>query len=178
MTCYATWIFCLNSPVILSWNDRHVSEHNFIEHICIALTPFIVITPPLIRARDIYFRHKRQRSLYHTAFARNLITGIVSRVPSHLTNNCALIADQPLIVNFIINSMTVCNDAVGELGARCLAVDATTKMRGGRQNAMRRKHSRFWCTRPNDIFAKQLTIWKFCQSGHRGPNHTLIAYHD
>ena len=69
-------------------------------------------------------------------FALNQISSIFSGVPSHLAHNCTLIADQPFIVDLIVDGMAVGHDPVHQWLARGLAIHPVIQMSCRRQQAM------------------------------------------
>ena len=164
--------------VIGRGNGSHVRAHDAGEQIGVTRAPFIVITAPFIGSGDINGRGEGLYTARHTAFTLDQIGGIGLRIPAKLTNDRALVTDQPFVIDLIVDGMTVGDDPVAQGLAGRVAIDAIAAVRRCRQNAVGTQHPLFRRSRPDHILAQKPAVRKLGQRCHGGGDHPLIADHN
>ena len=165
----------LAGRIVTLRDGRHVGSHHPRQDVGIGGAPFIVIAATLIGAGDVDCRGKGFHTGTRAALTLYQIGGIGFRVPAKLADNRPLVADQPFIIDLVVDGMTVGDDPIGQLLPGGTAIDPVTGMGGGGQDPMRGQHSVFRRAGPDHILAKKPAIRKFGKRRHGRCNHALIA---
>ena len=87
-------IFDLAGPIVFHRNERHVGPHQTSDDVGIFPAPFIVVTFPGIGAGAIVAGRQRLDASFRAPFPFDQVAHIGERLPTHLSNDCALVADQ------------------------------------------------------------------------------------
>ena len=129
--------FQLACLVIACRDGGHVRPHDPVQQVGIARAPLIVVAAALVGTGDINGRRERPDARLDPALALDQVGGIGLGVPSKLADNRPLVADQPFVIDLVVDGVAVGDDAVAQRLAGRIAIDAVARMRGRGQDAMR-----------------------------------------
>ena len=104
--------FQLARLIIACRNGSHVSPHDPVQDVGIARAPLIVVAAALVGAGDINGRRERPDARLDPALALDQVGGIGLGVPSKLADNRPLVADQPFVIDLVVNGVAVGDNAI------------------------------------------------------------------
>ncbi len=161
--------------VVLGRDRREVRRHDAGEKVREPGAPLALVAPAAIGALAVGRGGERARAAFRAALAGDLVAGEVPRGPAHLTDDRALVADQPFVVDHVGPGVAVGDDAVDEAAPGRGPVGAVAEMRRGGKDAMGGEHPGLGCAGPDHILAEERPVGELGERRHGRRDRALVA---